>query len=66
MPPSGGLVFLLVWALFLFLWSIPVLLLEYGTGRFTQRGVIASVRQLTGDRFAWCGAFVCMATFFIA
>ncbi|KAK7091645.1 uncharacterized sodium-dependent transporter YocR-like [Littorina saxatilis] len=63
---KGGLVFLLVWVLFLFLWSIPMLLVEYGTGRYTQRGVIVSFRQFMSDKFAWCGAWICMVTFMIA
>jgi SNF family Na+-dependent transporter len=59
-------VFLLVWVVFLLLWSIPMLLVEFGTGRYTQRGVIVSFRQFMSDNFAWCGAWVVMVTFLIA
>ncbi|KAL8558241.1 hypothetical protein ACOMHN_040939 [Nucella lapillus] len=63
---GGGLAFLLVWVVFLFLWSIPMLLVEYGTGRYTQRGVISSFRHFLSDNFAWCGAWLCVVTFLIA
>ncbi|XP_076456354.1 putative sodium-dependent transporter YocR [Babylonia areolata] len=63
---EGGLAFLVVWVVFLALWSVPMLLVEYGTGRYTQRGVITSFRHFLGDNFLWCGAWVCVVTFMIA
>ncbi|KAJ8321594.1 hypothetical protein KUTeg_000065 [Tegillarca granosa] len=63
---EGGLVFILVWVVFLFLWSSPMLLIEYGTGRFTKKAVIGSFRQLVGERAAWCGAWISMVSFFIS
>ncbi|XP_012935524.1 uncharacterized sodium-dependent transporter HI_0736, partial [Aplysia californica] len=56
----------MVWVLFLVLWSIPMLTIEYGTGRYTQKAVVASFRQLVGDRAAWMGAWVCMVSFMIS
>ncbi|PVD32527.1 hypothetical protein C0Q70_07967 [Pomacea canaliculata] len=63
---EGGLVFLVVWLLFLFIWSIPMLMVEYGTGRYTQRSVIKSFSQLTSPHFTWCGAWVCLVGFMIS
>ncbi|CAG5124480.1 unnamed protein product, partial [Candidula unifasciata] len=63
---EGGLVFLIVWVIFLLLWSIPMLTVEYGTGRYTQKAVIGSFRQLVGDKAAWCGAWICMVSFMIS
>ena len=62
---SGGLVFLIIWMLFLFLWSSPLLIIEYGTGRYTRKGVLGSFRQFLGDNFIWCGAWICMVSFCI-
>ncbi|KAK6187054.1 hypothetical protein SNE40_006302 [Patella caerulea] len=63
---EGGLAFLLVWFMFLLIWSIPMLMIEYGTGRYTQKAVIGSFREFIGDKAAWCGAWISMVTFFIS
>lgn len=63
---KGGLVFLIVWSLFLFLWSIPMLLIEYGTGRYTKKAIIGSFQQFMGEKGSWCGAWISMVTFFIS
>ncbi|MFN1833824.1 sodium-dependent transporter [Balneola sp. MJW-20] len=54
---EGAGAFLLVWALFLFLWSIPLLIAEYGMGRNGRKGVIGSFTQLIGKN-GWLGGFV--------
>ena len=58
--------FLIVWILFLVLWSSPMLLIEYGTGRYTRKAVIGSFRSLLGEGAAWCGAWISMVTFLIS
>ncbi|CAC5414744.1 unnamed protein product [Mytilus coruscus] len=63
---KGGLVFLIVWSLFLLLWSIPMLLIEYGTGRYTKKAIIGSFQQFMGEKGSWCGAWISMVTFFIS
>jgi len=63
---EGGLVFLIVWVFFLLLWSIPMLTLEYGTGRFTQKAVVGSFRQLIGDKTMWMTGWICMVSFLIS
>lgn len=63
---KGGLVFLIVWVVFLFLWSSPMLLIEYGTGRFTKKAIIGSFRSILGDKAAWLGAWITMVTFLIS
>ncbi|XP_053383135.1 uncharacterized sodium-dependent transporter YhdH-like [Mercenaria mercenaria] len=63
---EGGLVFLIVWLLFLFLWSSPLLMLEYGTGRYTKMAVLGSFRKFLGDNHIWCGAWISMVTFCIS
>lgn len=63
---KGGLVFLIAWVLFLVLWSSPMLLIEYGTGRYTRKAVIGSFRHIIGDGATWCGAWITMVTFLIS
>ena len=63
---DGALAFLLVWFLFLFTWSIPLLLIEYGTGRFTKSAAIISFKKMLGPKTMWCGAFIGFVSFAIA
>jgi len=55
---EGGGAFLIAWVIFLFLWSIPLIIAEYAIGHRTRRGVVGSFMQVAGERFAWMGAFV--------
>ncbi|HXV86010.1 MAG TPA: sodium-dependent transporter [Gemmatimonadales bacterium] len=55
---NGGGEFLVAWVIFLFLWSIPLFLVEFGAGRLTRRGPVAAFVQLAGPRWAWAGAWV--------
>ena len=54
----GALVFLIVWVLFLFLWSIPICLIEYGVGRYTGRSTVESYAKLIGPSYRWFGGFM--------
>jgi NSS family neurotransmitter:Na+ symporter len=55
---NGGGEFLVAWLVFLFLWSIPLIMIEFGTGRRTRTGPVGAFMQLMGPRWAWMGAFV--------
>ena len=55
---NGGGAFLIPWILFLFTWSIPLLILEFGMGRAARRGTVGSFAGLAGKRYAWMGGFV--------
>ena len=55
---EGAGAFLVAWISFLFLWSIPLIIAEYGIGRNGKRGVVGSFMTLIGERFAWMGGFV--------
>lgn len=59
---NGGGEFLIAWICFLLLWSIPVILLEFGMGRKTRSGPIKSFIRLMGPRWAWMGAFTVFVT----
>ena len=60
---NGGGEFLVAWIVFLLLWSVPLILLEFGLGRKTRSGPIRSFVQIAGPGWAWTGAFiVCVCT----
>ncbi len=55
---NGGGEFLVAWVAFLLLWSIPLILVEFGMGRKTRSGPVKAFVQMMGPRWAWMGAFV--------
>ncbi len=63
---NGGGEFLVAWVVFLFAWSIPLVLLEFGMGRKLRCGPIRAFGTLLGPRFAWMGAFCVFVTAAIA
>ena len=62
---NGGGAFLIPWLLFLFTWSIPLLIAEFGLGRGARRGPIGAFAKLTGGRTAWMGGFVAVTSVMI-
>jgi len=60
----GG-AFLVPWMLFLFLWSIPLLITEFAIGKNLKKGVIGSFKVIHKGRFTWMGFFVAACTTFI-
>ena len=59
---NGGAAFLIPWMLFLVLWSLPLLIAEFGLGRGSRRGPIGAFSMLVGRRWAWMGGFVAVTT----
>jgi NSS family neurotransmitter:Na+ symporter len=55
---NGGGSFLVAWVVFLLLWSIPLILVEFAMGRETRYGAVGAFSRLVGPRFAWLGAWV--------
>ncbi|MGH9340709.1 MAG: sodium-dependent transporter [Acidobacteriota bacterium] len=55
---NGGGSFLIPWVIFLFLWSIPLIMAEFAMGKSTRHGTVGSFATLIGKRFAWMGMFV--------
>ena len=62
---NGGAVFLIPWMLFLVIWSLPLLIAEFGLGRGTRRGPVGAFASLLGRRYAWMGGFVAVTTIMI-
>src|SRR6056297_970771 len=54
---DGAGAFLIAWGCCLFLFSIPLIIAEYGIGRHGRKGVIGSFIKLVGEKFAWMGSF---------
>ena len=54
--------FLLLWILFLLIWSIPILLIEFALGKKHKKGVIGAFGDAFGRRYAWVGFFVTVCT----
>ncbi|XP_067046195.1 uncharacterized sodium-dependent transporter YocR-like [Acropora muricata] len=63
---EGGLQFLLVWLLYLMLWSIPVIITEYTVGRYTRHAPVKSFRVLLGPWSLWCGGWMVAVVVLIA
>ena len=45
---NGGGSFLFAWAVFLLLWSVPLILVEFAMGRETRRGPVGAFARLLG------------------
>ena len=54
----GSGAFLISWLLFLFIWSIPLIIAEYALGRKSRSGAIGTFTSLTGKKKAWMGGFI--------
>lgn len=55
---EGAGAFLIAWLCFLFLWSIPLIIAEYGMGRNGRKGLIGSFVALIGEKRGWLGGFI--------
>ena len=55
---TGAGAFLVAWVCFLFLWSIPLIISEYASGRKYRSGVVGVFVKGMGKKFAWLGSFV--------
>ncbi len=59
---QGGGAFLIPWLIFLFLWAIPLLMVEMAMGRHARKGVIGAFGRLMGRQASWMGAWVAWCT----
>jgi len=59
---NGGGAFLIPWTIFLFLWSIPLLITEFAIGKHTRKGPAGAFGKLIGEKFTWMGCFVGFCT----
>ena len=52
---NGGGSFLVPWLIFLFLWSVPLIIAEFALGKRSRTGTVGTFRIFAGKRFAWMG-----------
>ena len=53
---------LIPWLIFLFAWSIPLVIAEFAMGKRSRTGTIGTFRIFAGKKFAWMGlwtAWIC-------
>ena len=62
---NGGAAFLIPWFIFLFSWSLPLLIAEFAIGRGARRGVVGAFADLIGRRYAWMGGFIAVTSVMI-
>ena len=59
---NGGGSFIIPWIIFLFTWSIPLIIIEFSIGKKTRKGTAGAFGKLIGKRYLWMGAFVGFCT----
>ncbi len=57
---NGGGSFLVAWVVFLFLWSVPLIILEFSFGKHSRRGTVGAFARLGGGGVAWMGGWVAL------
>lgn len=55
---NGGGAFLVAWVVFLLLWSIPLMVVEFAFGKKSRQGTVGAFTVLVGEKFAWMGGWV--------
>jgi NSS family neurotransmitter:Na+ symporter len=62
---NGGGAFLVAWVVFLLLWSIPLMMVEFSFGKRARKGPVGAFAALTGKKTAWMGGWVAACAIFI-
>ncbi len=52
---NGRGAFLIAWLVFMFAWSIPLVLTEFALGKHTRKGPAGAIGHLIGAKFNWMG-----------
>jgi len=55
---NGGGGFLVAWVVFLFLWSVPLILVEFSLGKKARSGPVGAFVKIFGRNRAWMGAWI--------
>ena len=59
---NGGGSFLVAWVVFLLLWSVPLIMVEFAIGKHTRYGTVGSFIRMMGRKYAWMGAWIAWCT----
>ena len=57
---NGGGSFLVAWVVFLLLWSVPLMIVEFSFGKKTRRGTVGAFVEMGGSKMAWMGGWVAL------
>ncbi len=57
---NGGGSFLVAWVVFLLLWSVPLMMVEFSFGKHARRGTVGAFVKMAGGKFAWMGGWVAL------
>ena len=57
---NGGGSFLVAWAVFLLLWSVPLMIVEFSFGKRARLGPVGAFRRLAGEGSGWMGGWVAL------
>jgi NSS family neurotransmitter:Na+ symporter len=55
---NGGGSFMIPYVIFLFTWSIPILLIEFNLGKKSRKGTMGTFAMFLGKNKAWMGAWL--------
>lgn len=62
---NGGGSFLVAWVVFLLLWSVPLMMVEFSFGKTARKGTVGAFARLVGRSSAWRGGWVALCAIFI-
>ena len=57
---NGGGSFLVPWVIFLFLWSIPLVVAEFALGKRSRTGTVGNIQNFQWSKICLDGAMDCM------
>jgi NSS family neurotransmitter:Na+ symporter len=57
---NGGGSFLVAWVVFLLIWSVPLMMVEFAFGKRTRKGTVGAFAELVGGKWAWMGGWVAL------
>lgn len=55
---NGGATFIIIYILFLFSWSIPLLIAEFAIGKKTRKGTVGAFGKMLGRNYIWMGVWM--------
>ena len=63
---NGGGSFLVAWLVFLLIWSVPLMIVEFAFGKKARLGTVGAFRVFAGARSGWMGGWVALCATAIA
>lgn len=62
---NGGGSFLVAWVVFLILWSVPLMIVEFAFGKRSRKGCVGAFTEMSGRKTSWMGGWVAVCATFI-